>query len=192
MYVYGALIDGEVCYVGQTVMRLAARKGKHLSEARKGRGSRFGKAIRKLGEDRFTFQIIERFTSQKKLDLGEQFWIRTYEPRFNVQSGGKVSFEPWNKGKKETRKPVLARISRAAKSRKRTKRGHYSEEHRRKIGEATLRRSSRKIVCEKTGEIFWNIKTAAEAYGLNPKSLAVLLGGYTRLKTLNGYAFTRL
>jgi hypothetical protein len=192
MLVYGALFDGEICYVGQTVMSLAARKGKHLSEARKGRGYRLGKAIRRYGEDRVKFIVIDRFSDQNSLDKGEKFWIRMYEPRFNVQDGGKQSFEPWNKGRKEARSQVIARISKAAKGRKRTKRGSYSADHRRKIGEKSLERNRRTIICENTGEVFENIVTAAKAYGLNPKSLTVLLGKYTRLKTLNGYAFTRL
>jgi group I intron endonuclease len=190
--VYGVFKEGQIVYIGQTVMSLAERRGSHFSNARKGRGSVFGAAIRKHGEDAFAFVVLEECDSVFSLDKAEKEWIAKVKPKYNMQAGGKKSFEPWNKGKKELRPKVLQKISAAAKTRKRTKRGSYSEEHRAKIGLKTKERSKAKFICEQTQEVFENQIDAAKKLGINPKSLAVLLSGKTRLKSLKGYTFKKL
>lgn len=192
LIVYGVFKKGAVVYVGQTVMSLAERKGSHFSNARKGRGSVFGAAIRKHGEESFAFVVLQECSSQLELNDAEKSWIARIKPKYNLQAGGKLSFEPWNKGKKEQRPEVLQNISKAAKTRKRTKRGSYSEEHKAKIGQKTKERSKAKFICEQTKEVFENQIDAAKKFGLNPKSLAVLMSGKTRLKSLKGYTFKKL
>jgi hypothetical protein len=190
--VYVALRKRNVVYVGQTVMRLSARRGKHFSVARKGGGSVFGAAIRKHGEKCFAFKEIAKCNSRDALNRWERRLIASMSPKYNLQDGGQDSFVPWNKGKKETRPEVLQNISNAARQRVCASRGSYSREHREKIGLATRMRTQKAFVCEQTGQSFLNQIDAAKAYGLNPKSLAVLLSGKTRLRSLGGYTFRYL
>lgn len=192
MFVYLVFKQGQVVYVGQTTQTLAQRKGKHVSDARKGRGSVLGAAIRKHSESSFAWIQFKDCYSQKELDEAEINLIEEFKPRYNLQSGGKSSFEPWNKGKKEYRQTALQNISSAAKSRKKTKRGIYKDEHKAKISNSGLASRSKLFVCNETGEIFYNQVTCANKMGLNARSLAVLLGKHTRLTSLRGYTFSYL
>jgi excinuclease UvrABC nuclease subunit len=188
--IYLIFKKGECVYVGQTVQTLAQRKGKELSDARKGRGSALGAAIRKHGEHSFAWVKYIECKTQKELCKLEKELIATYKPRYNLQVGGKSQFNPWNKDHKEKRPQVLSKISQAAKNRKRTKRGKYSDEHKKRISEAGLEVRKKPFVCNETGEIFYNIKTCAQHLNLNIKSLAVLMCGKSRLKSLKGYTFS--
>jgi len=190
MVVYLVFKNGECVYVGQTVQNLANRKGKHFSDARKGRGGVFGAAIRKHGESAFAFIEYIKCSSQDCLDRYERQIISEHKPRYNMQSGGKKSFEPWNKGKKELRQEVLQKISLSAKTCKRTKRGKYSEAHKQKISSSSLKRMQKAFKCNETGEIFYNKVECAKKYNLNVRSLSVLLCGKTRLKSLKGLTFS--
>lgn len=189
MFVYVALKNGVAVYVGQTTMSLAERKGCHFSVARKGRGGIFGAAIRKHGEDKFEFVLLENCATHKELDECERKWISKLSPKYNKQRGGRSGFETWNKGYKEKRPEVLKRISDSAKTRKRTKRGNYSNGHKIKIGNATKARTAKAFVCEQTGKVYFNKVDCAKELGLNKSSLLVLLSGKTRLKSLGGYTF---
>jgi group I intron endonuclease len=126
MVIYLVFRKGECVYIGQTVSPLNNRKSAHFTHARKGRGSVFGAAIRKHGEESFAFVEYQQCETQKQLDYWEKRLIYEIKPRYNIQPGGKSTFESWNKGKKETRPEVLSNISNSAKTRKRTKRGPYS------------------------------------------------------------------
>ena len=192
MVVYLVFKAGVCVYVGQTCQGLVKRKAKHLSEARKGRGGVFGAAIRKHGEQAFGFIEYIRCSSQDCLNRYERELIKTHRPRYNIQQGGKNGFAPWNKGKKESRPHVLFNISMSAKTRKRTKRGSYSEAHKQKIAESSLNRSKRAFICHQTGEVFYNKVVCARKYGLNPRSLSVLLSKKSRLKSLKGLTFSYL
>lgn len=192
MLVYLVLRRGQCVYVGQTTQALANRKGKHLSDARKGRGAVLGAAIRKHGELEFAWVAYIKCSSQAELDLEEKRLIAELKPKYNLQKGGKTGFDTWNKGKKETRPHVLKNISLSAKTRKRTPRGKYSASHVEKISRTSKERYERPFVCHQTGEVFYNKITCAEKLGLNPSSLSVLLGRYSRLKSLKGYTFAYL
>lgn len=192
MFVYLVFKKGQVVYIGQTIQTLAQRKGKHVSDARKGRGSVLGAAIRKHGESAFAWVQFKDCASQKELDASEISLIEEFKPRYNLQSGGKSTFEPWNKGRQEDRHSVLQNISSAAKGRKRTKRGNYKAEHKAKLSKSGLASRSKPFICNETGEVFYNQITCANKMGLNARSLAVLLGKHTRLTSLKGYTFSYL
>lgn len=192
MFIYLVFKNGECVYVGQTRRSLAQRRGKHFCDARKGRGNVLGAAIRKHGQDVFAFVRYLDCSSREELDREEIRLIAELKPRYNIQAGGTSGFEPWNKGKKEIRTEVLEKIKQSATTRKRTKRGNYSEAHKDKIRATQLKRMAKPFMCNETGQIFYNILTCAEILNLNPRSLAVLLCGKTRLKRLKGYTFSKI
>lgn len=192
MKVYFVHKGNELVYIGQTVMSLAQRRGKHYSEARKGRGSIFGAGIRKHGEDKFTWSVVAEFETQKECCDYEKKAISHFKPRYNVQCGGKLSFEPWNKGKKENRSEVKARISKSAINRKRTKRGSYAEEHVTKIREAKLRNVARPFKCLNNGKVYQNKVEAAEDLKIPAAGISLVLMPSVRNKTYYGYRFEYL
>lgn len=91
MIVYFVHKGKELVYIGQTVMTIPQRRGKHYSEARKGRGSVFGAGIRKHGEDAFEWTIVAEFKNQAECCRYEKEAIARHKPRYNMQSGGKKS-----------------------------------------------------------------------------------------------------
>lgn len=191
MMIYFVKKDSEVVYIGQTCQSLAKRKGKHFSEARKGRGSVFGAAIRKHGEQAFRFEIFKEVENQIECCELEKNLIRSLQPRYNMQDGGKASFVPWNKGKKMNSE-VCKNISKAAKSRKRTKRGSYSNEHKNKIGQATMKRSEKPFKCLNNGIIYLNKTVAAKDLGIDPRGITAVLSDGHRAKSYKGFRFEYL
>jgi group I intron endonuclease len=189
MLIYLVLRKGEVVYVGQTVQNFANRRGSHFSHARKGRGSILGSAIREFGASEFEFFKYLECQSLEELDFWESKLIAELNPRYNVQPGGKLgNFEPWNKGKKMSEE-IREAYRKGAVNRKRTKRGSYSEEHKKKMSEGAKKKQQRPFECVQTGEIFLNKIDCAKKLNLNPSSLSVLLCRKSRLKTLKGLTF---
>lgn len=188
--VYVAKKGSEVVYVGQTKMTLAQRKGKHVSEARLGRGSILGAGIRKHGEAKFTWEVVKTFTDQNESYDFERKLIAKYRPRYNQQEGGRTGYTPWNKGRKETRPEVLRKISDGAKARKGTKRGHYSDEAVSNIREAKLKSVARPFKCHENGRVYQNKVEAAEDLGIGPVGISLVLMPQTRNKSYKGYTFS--
>lgn len=195
MIIYFVYKGEELVYIGQTVMSLAQRKGKHTSEARLGRGSVLGAAIRKHGEDAFTWVVHSVVYCQEDLDAAEKHYIAKYAPRYNVQLGGKTSFEPWNKGKTENRPEVRERIRNSAATRKRTPRGEYGTEHRTAIsdaGRARFRLDGRPFIHHQTGLIFTCKSDAGLMLGLNPQRIRDVLSDKHKMRSYLGNTFSYL
>ncbi len=195
MIIYFVFKNDEVVYIGQTVLTLAQRKGKHLSEARLGRGSVLGAGIRKHGEDAYEFKKHSIVFNQQDLDAAEKHYIKKYKPRYNVQEGGKTSFTPWNKGKKESRPEVLKSISESAKNRKRTKRGNYTPEHKANISKANRNRVKENAVpfiCHENNKTYWLKVDAAEDLGIDVRGISQVLNPSTRNVSHKGFTFSYL
>lgn len=189
MMIYFVYKSDEIVYIGQTIQTLAQRKGKHVSDARLGRGSVIGAGIRKHGEEFFEFKRHSIYYCQVDLDSAEKHYISKYNPRYNLQRGGKSGYVPWNKGKKETRPEVKANISKAAVNRKRTKRGSYTDVHKRKIGDATRKRNAREFICEQNGKTYYNKVTAAKDLGIIAQRVSDVLCPTHSMKSYKGYTF---
>lgn len=192
MIVYFVHKNKELVYIGQTVMSLAKRRAKHYSEARKGRGSVFGAGIRKHGEDSFEWTIVADFKIQEECCRYEKEAIAKHKPRYNMQSGGKKSFEPWNKGKKEQRPEVLRNISKSAKTRKRSKRGSYTEIGQANIRAGKLRSVENPFICKENGKVYKNKVEASEDLGIPAGGISLVLMKTTRNKSYYGYSFEYL
>lgn len=192
MIVYAVYKKNELVYVGQTVLSLAQRKGTHYSNARKGRGSIFGSGIRKHGEDSFKWQVMAELENQIECCNYEKAMIAKYKPRYNIQSGGKDSFEPWNKGKKESRPEVLKKISESAVTRKRTKRGSYPDEWVDKVRTSRLKTVARPFFCLENKKVYQNKVEASEDLKIPAGGISLVLMPTARNKSYYGYHFEYL
>jgi len=109
-------------YVGKTELPFNIRRNNHLSDTRRGCQFAFHRALRKYGEENFTWEILEDTIEDKLLlDDRERFYIslyKTFGPNgYNMSEGGegqtgwvpsdetrakwsaqRKGKEPWNKG----------------------------------------------------------------------------------------------
>lgn len=189
LYSVTKLKTNKIVYIGQTTQSISKRKGKHLSEARKGRGSILGAGIRKHGEHAFSWEVIAVCNNQNNLCRMEREYISKIQPQYNIQEGGKKNFIPWNKNRKEVRPEILKRISESASSRKASKRGKYSNSAVRNIREAKLKSVSKAFICNENGKIYFNKVEAAKDLGIKPGGISAVLSPKTRNKSINGYTF---
>lgn len=86
-------------YVGKTSKTLDERKDGHIYEAIHGSNRAFHRAIRKWGEDNFTWQVIEECSSEEQLNIAEMSHIErlgTHGRGYNMTQGGegKLGWQP--------------------------------------------------------------------------------------------------
>lgn len=92
------IINGK-CYVGQTNVTVRRRFGQHKCKARNGyeKERPIHKAINEYGENNFVAEVLETGISESEIDNREKYWIEEensmYPNGYNVQSGGKESYE---------------------------------------------------------------------------------------------------
>jgi group I intron endonuclease len=91
IYVVTNKINGKK-YVGLTRRPLNIRRNAHLTEARRGARTPFHCAIRKYGEDAFTWDVVEFCETEESLLAAEVFWIASLASEtpngYNRTSGG--------------------------------------------------------------------------------------------------------
>ena len=78
-------------YIGQTINGLNKRKVQHLSKARRGIVTHFYNAIRKYGEEKFKWFIIEKCKNIKELNEREIYYINEFDSLnngYNLKHGG--------------------------------------------------------------------------------------------------------
>lgn len=195
MILYVVHRDDTLVYIGQTVSSLAQRRGKHLSEARLGRGAILGAAIRKHGADKFVWAIHSIYYNQADLCAAEKHYISKYAPKYNLQEGGKLSFTPWNKGKKETRPDVIQHIKTSAAERVSPLRGSASLEHVAAMSAGACdraRRLGRPFIHHQSGQVFTCKVDAGKALNLNPQRVRDVLSDKHRMKSYLGQTFSYL
>lgn len=112
-------------YVGQTTQELKARRRQHLNDTHSGSSLPFHRAIKKYGENAFTWPVLMVCDSRDDLDATEQAYIsilRTRPPTgYNMNDGGA---SPGNVSAETRRKISEAKTGKA-----------LSPEHKRAIGE---------------------------------------------------------
>lgn len=110
--IYKALniINGKA-YIGKTIYTLEKRKNSHLVCARNGDNQVFYHAIRKYGENNFTWSIIDYGSSHEELVEKEIHWISFYRSYihskesngYNMTTGGEgcIGYKHTDESKKE-------------------------------------------------------------------------------------------
>lgn len=85
----------EKVYIGKTVQSLAGRKNKHLYDVRNNSNYLFHRAIRKYGEENFTWEIIDKCLFDESLTVLEKHYIKEFHcitPKgYNLTEGGEGS-----------------------------------------------------------------------------------------------------
>ena len=191
MTVYCFKLENQIVYVGQTVQKFNVRISNHFSRAREGQSYPICRALVKY-KDSIKWEILETCNTQEELDFLEVYYIRHYSPKFNLSSGGKQGYKPWNKGRKETRKDVLANISNGAKNRHRSKRGKYSKEHCKKMSESAKNAARKAFICLNNGIVYYNKVDCAKDLNIDARGISICLMPNTRLKSYMGYRFQYL
>lgn len=74
-------------YVGKSTKTIDARKQRHAYDAKYGRKTYFGNAIRYYGINNFSFSVLEE-TSVSDVDEQERMWIQKIAPEYNMTLGG--------------------------------------------------------------------------------------------------------
>ena len=134
-------VNGKI-YIGQTVRTLKERKQEHLLSAKQGYNFKFYNAIRKYGEDVFTWKIIQRCDTIEELNNAESHWVayyNSYNNGYNMTPGGE--FNPMLD--KEIRHKHLVKVQsdefrhKVSNTMKKYVAEHgFSDSHRHKISEA--------------------------------------------------------
>lgn len=129
-------------YIGQTVRTLKERKQEHLLSAKQGYKFKFYNAIRKYGEDVFTWEVIQYCSTVQELNEAEAYWVAYYDSYnngYNMTPGGE--FNPMLD--KEIQRKHLAKVQseefrrKVSNTMKKYVSEHgFSEEHRQKISES--------------------------------------------------------
>ena len=133
-------------YIGRD-MYFPERKYVHLHTARKGEGYYLHNAIRKYGEDNFTWTLVEN-CDEDLLSEREKYWIMTLNPEYNLTSGGEGRSAPMLE---ETKKKISKALNGNTNGRgsPRMKGKKHSEETKEKIRQASIARRASK---------FWSTK----------------------------------
>jgi group I intron endonuclease len=105
-------------YIGQTIRTLKLRKQQHLNRVANGSDFHFHNALRKYGNDKFIWDILDTAETQEELDKKEQYWIKTlramdYDVGYNLREGkenGRLSEE----SKAKIRQAAIGRKASAA------------------------------------------------------------------------------
>jgi GIY-YIG catalytic domain len=191
MTIYCFKLENTIVYVGQTVQKFNTRISNHFSRAREGQSYQICRALVKY-KDSIKWEVLETCGTQEELDFLEIYYIKHFNPRYNLSSGGKQGFIPWNKGKKETRRDVLANISKSASRRKSSKRGKYSPEHIKKMSEGVKSKVRKAFICENNGVVYYNKVGCAKDLNIDARGISICLMPNTRLKSYKGYKFRYL
>lgn len=120
-------------YIGSTVRPLVRRMSNHWSDARNGKRTLIAEAIREFGQDSFTVEVLQEFTSEDDMMLRESELITSCGTLY--PSGYNLTAAPglWAPGRSFL-KVVREKISKSSKGKQ------ISPEHRRKISETQMGR----------------------------------------------------
>lgn len=173
-------------YIGYTARGLAVRRSQHFSIARKGGGNHFQNALRKHGEDNFSFVVLGEFGDDEELaKVYEIEAIAKYRPEYNLSYGGEGGTLHESSRKK---------IGEANRGRPAHNKGvSLTEEHKQKIRAALkVKQPSREalskpVKCLTDGRVFVSANEADRFYGLPLGSASRFARGQNKSK--QGFRF---
>lgn len=170
------LINGKV-YIGQTI-NFPKRKIKHLSDVKLNKEndtSVFHRAIRKYGEENFSWEILEEISSEE-LDNREKYWIHFFDSYiehnkgYNMTLGGDnaKALVNWIKNNPEqAKKNALSGLQKAQEANR--KNPERMLKHLEKARRESNKAVSKKVCCVENQKIF-NSLSDAERWSLSPNN----------------------
>ena len=129
-------------YIGQTTCSLNSRKQKHFSTSKIRCRLYFHKALRKYGKDHFVWEVIRICGNIDELNAWEQYYILYYDSMrwgYNLESGGKNCITS-----EETKKKIKEKHADFSGKKHWFYGKHFSDEHKKKIGNANRGRKATK------------------------------------------------
>lgn len=201
MIIYKATnkVNGKI-YIGQTVRTLEER----LAEHKRNRKSLLGAALKKYGEGRFSFEVVDTASSIESLNEKEKYWIGFYDCKtpngYNQCDGGgnTIGYHHSDSSKDKMRvakenafcgtgNPFYGRkhSDEAKLKMSQSRKGRtLTNEWKAKIGKGLQKR----VINLDTGEVFESVKDAAERYGLQATHITRVCKG--KRKTTGGFRWS--
>jgi len=152
IYIAENLINGKQ-YIGQTKFELDIRKKQHLRSAKNGSTATFHCAIRKYGENNFTWKVLCSGKTREELNILEQKYVGefgSYASGYNNDHGGRVG-----KMTRETIGKILetkrknGTINPSLETKKKISRSHIGMKYPKSFGERlTLANTGKKMTDE--------------------------------------------
>ena len=187
------VVNGKT-YIGVTTKTLERRVYEHLWTAKMRRpGARLlTRAIRKHGEDSFTFEVLESYQTIEAAMAGERQHIERLKPQYNLAAGGVgPSGVKWS----ARRHRIMKKSLRAAWTDERRQKASVAMKGRKRSEEALQRmRESRdpaacfkSVVCLNDGSFHLSITHAATHYGIKATRISASCTG--REVSANGLVF---
>lgn len=190
-------IDGK-CYIGKSV-NIPKRWKEHKASLRNGKhhNKHLQKAWDCYGEESFRFKVLEYANPNELADL-EIAYISKHKAfgdnGYNFTMGGEGGLLGMQKSEETRRK-----ISEANKGRPHTpeEKAHlsntlkgriFTEEHKKKIGEANKVSHAKSVLCVETGQVFNSQKEAGRYFKTDCSNIGHVCKG--RQETAKGYHFT--
>ena len=137
-------INGKV-YIGQTTRTLEKRKWQHLNLARRGHNNHFYNAIRKYGEDNFTWEVLcDGIDNKELLNQLERYYITKFDSiknGYNMIDNDYVSVMDIPSVKRHHKQVVSSEEVRKhiSDGMKKYRAEHpFTEEHRRRLSESAM------------------------------------------------------
>lgn len=99
IYIIRNTINDKV-YIGQTTQTIGIRFTNHKMASRTGEDTKFYRAIRKHGEDKFYVQLLEK-VEIKDLNDRERYWIKYYDSYYNGYNSTLGGDQPYRMNQEE-------------------------------------------------------------------------------------------
>lgn len=148
--IYLAIFPNGKMYVGQTTRDLGHRISQHKSEAERGKGSVFHKAINKYGFNNIKWKIIDVANTQEELNEKEKFYIKKYRTYTRYKNSNGYNRTLGGEGVRG-----LTHSKESIERMKISLKGKYK---------GSNNPSARKVACLNTGRVFDTMKEAAYKY----------------------------
>ena len=176
-------------YIGQST-NVLKRFSNHQYESKHPK-RRFHKDIQKYGINNFALIVLKE-SLPEELDELEKYYINFFHPEYNIAKGGKGSTGVYKTSEeRETlRRAALKQWANCSEEQIKEKTKKYSETMRIKKANGYVQTNEghkKTIICTTTGEKFESVKSAGEAYGINPTQISSVLKG--RYKNTHGKHF---
>lgn len=188
-------------YIGITTKTLEYRKRIHIRDS-KTKNTYFYRALRKYGEDNFTWEIIDTAKTKEELEELEKYYISLYDSfndkgkGYNTTSGGYSLYDITEEEKQRRSERAKGKNNPMYGVESPMKGKHFTKEHKRKISESLKNSyrphviggnnpSAKKVINLDTNEIFNTLTEASEKYNISKQMISKVCNGHN--ETAGGF-----